>query len=49
MVRLGGTNAVLRGGGDLISDNPAARGVVNIGPPCLTCYSNVENNLVEGV
>ena len=49
IVRLEGTNAVLRGGGSLVSQNPSPRAIVNVGPPCLTCYSNVEFNLVEGV
>lgn len=49
LVRLEGTNGVLRGGGTLTSDNPSPRGLVNVGPPCLTCYSNAEYNLVDGV
>ena len=49
IIRLSGTNAVLRGGGTLTTTGPSPRGVVNVGPPTIHSYSNVEFNRVEGV
>ena len=49
IIRLSGTNAVLRGGGTLTTTSPSPRGVVNVGPPTIHSYSNVEFNRVEGV
>eukprot|EP01052_Picozoa_sp_SAG31_P038683 SAG31_NODE_5215_length_2670_cov_1.691949_5_plen_190_part_00 len=43
IVRLDGTNAVLRGGGELISDNPSPRGLVNVGEERgNSCHHNLQ-------